>query len=226
MLSQGRNITRSDYDEKQGGVLVQEYDKTINLVGSVDRLFQLSSAITVNKLTSISFTFNHQSIELEQTSLCFYEDLSVNVINECESRCYSPKVGENDINFGHIFHDRNTTVQYMRLKQIGSLDDTKMENDISTISNLLTRTESATIINDFGLCKDPNSVILQSPQGPSCRCLDGFVSSNGGNVQGLYDTCVSCFLLPECPYDATIIDTARNNGICARVSLQKCQCLC
>ncbi len=219
LFVQGGNITKSDDGGKQGGILVQEYDKTINLFGSVDRLYQLSDAITVTKLTRLSFSFN-QSIDLEQTSICFYEDLTTNVINGCEStRCYSPKVGENEINMGGIFHDRNTTVQYMKFKRIGSFNDTNTENDKSTVSNLLVETKrTAAIINNFGLCIDPNSVILQSPRGPSCRCLDGFFSSNGGNVQGLHDSCVSCLLRPDCPYDATIMDAVRKTGMCGRVS--------
>ncbi len=216
MLSQERNLTISSFENTQGGILVQEYDSTINLFGSVDKVYQLSDSIIVNKLTMMSFILE-QSVEVEQTALCFYEDLTMNAIKGCESRCYVPKVGENNINMGNIFHDRETSIQYIRLKQSGTLD-TNGEDAKSTISNLHSRTESAAIIDEFGLCIDPNSIVLQSPQGPSCRCLDGFISSNGGKVQSIYDTCVSCFLLPDCPYDATIIETARDNGTCAKVS--------
>ncbi len=216
LFLQDRNVTISSVEKTRGGILVQEYDETINLFGSVDKVYQLSDPITVNKLTMISFNIE-ESIEVEQTSLCFYEDLTLSVMNGCESRCYIPSVGENDVNIGNIFHDRETSIQYMRLKRVGPLD-VIVENAKSTVSNLQSRTESTDIFDDFGLCIDPNSVVLQSPQGPSCRCLDGFIASNGGKVQGMYDTCVSCFLLPDCPYDATIIETARENGICAKVS--------
>ena len=174
----------------------------VRLYGEIERFYQLSQDIEVHKFTRLSFTYT----ELESAdgaSLCLYEELNSNVQNSCPSRCFVPEEGQNVIDLGNIFSDRMTTVRIIGFRQGGGL---------SECANLHMFTTAKTgTTDDKGLCVDPNARRLGSI---GCKCMDGYASSNGGNVQGEFDTCLSCLSVPDCHFDAS---ASLGEDECARV---------
>lgn len=215
------NINAFSRDERfpKGGTLVQEYDGKIHIYGSVDKIYQMRSPIDVNKFTQISFDLDESEGPRGTVTMCLYEDLHLDAALECSSRCLKLEYGTNLFNLGQIFHDRQTSVQYIRIKQAGVID-TARATPISTLSDILFSTYAEAIVNEKGICVDTNALTVQSTQGVLCTCPDGFVSSNGGKLQRASDTCVSCMFQPACPLDAIHIDASRNAGYCAKVSIR------
>ena len=57
-------------------------------------------------------------------------------------------------------------------------------------------------------CRDLNAETLNQGGEIVCRCIDTYVSSNGGKIQGALDSCVPCFSSSNCAFegDKCILD--------------------
>ncbi len=206
----------------KGGTLVQEHYENILIYGSVDKIYKIESPIEANQFTQMSIELKEVTGPAEAITLCLYEGLDLDIALECSSRCRKLEYGMNLFKLSRMFHYRDTSVQYIRIKQVGGIDSTST-SPISALSNILFSTDAKAIVDENGLCVDTNALTVQSTQGVVCKCLDGFVSSNGGKVQGVHDTCVSCMFQPACSIDANYIDASRDAGYCAKVSInEKC----
>jgi len=199
----------------KGGTLVQEHYENIHIYGSVDKIYQIESPIEANKFTQMSIELKEVAGPAETVTLCLYEGLDLDIALECSSRCRKLEYGMNLFKLSRMFHYREASVQYIRIKQAGVVDSTST-TPISALSNILFSTDAKAIVDENGLCVDTNALTVQSTQGGLCKCLDGFVSSNGGKVQGANDACVSCMFQPACSIDAIHIDASRDAGYCAK----------
>jgi len=205
---EGDNATHSiianllGLDEERGGISVQ-VNGSVRLYGEIERFYQLSQDIEVHKFTRLSFMYTDLE-SADGASLCLYEELNLNVQNSCPSRCFVPEEGHNVIDLGNIFSDRLTAVRIIGFRQGGG---------VSECANLHMFTTAKTgTTNDKDLCVDPNARRLVSI---GCKCMDGYALSNGGNVQGEFDTCLSCLSTPDCHFNAS---TSLGEDECARVS--------
>ena len=50
-------------------------------------------------------------------------------------------------------------------------------------------------------CEDINAITSSAGGSTVCTCANGFVSSNGGKIQGQFDTCAACILSQYCRFD-------------------------
>ena len=83
---------------------------------------------------------------------------------------------------------------------------------VSFISNIqIFHGDSFDVVDDNGNCKDINADTITNGDEISCMCRDGFLSSNGGKIQGDYDSCVPCILSPFCGFEG---DSCETNGDC------------
>jgi len=189
-------------DEDRGGISVQ-VNGAVRLYGETERFYQLSQDIEVHRFTRLSFMYTDLE-SADGASLCLYEGLNSTVQNSCPSRCFVPERGQNVIDLGNVFSDRMTSVRIIGFRQGGGLSES---------ANLhMFTTAKIPIIDENGLCIDPNARRLGSV---GCKCMDGYTSSNGGNVQGEFDTCLSCLSPPGCRVDASV---SLGEYECARVS--------
>ena len=116
--------------------------------------------------------------------MCLYESLDVEIASKCPSRCRELEYGMNVFNLGVMFHYRKTSVRYIRIKQAGAVGvESTTITAISSLSKILFSTNAEPTVDENGVCVDSNALTVQSTQGVLCKCLDGFVSSNGGKVQ-------------------------------------------
>ena len=175
--------TSSEYI--QTGGTTGHVDGSTRLYGQVERLYQLSDSISIHKFTRLTF-FYAQLQAVQDFSVCIHENLDLASEDKCPSRCYSPKDGQNTISLGDIFNDEITSIGVIAFRQVLG---------VSEVRDLRIFNETAGSIFDADdLCIDPNA--MRSGR-KGCICLDGYSSSNGGKVQGLYDTCLSCLSPPE-----------------------------
>ena len=57
------------------------------------------------------------------------------------------------------------------------------------------------IIDENGICRDPNAETIVRGEEITCKCIGAFVSSNGGKTQGALDSCVPCSSSPSCAFE-------------------------
>ena len=169
------------------GISVQ-IDGTTRLYGNVERLYQLSRNVTVTKFKRMSFTYTHvvQGTRTQNAAICIYEKLNNSTLEDedCPPLCYTPEEGQNTIDLGGMFHDRITSIQCIGFTQISGISEFR---DIYIFSD-----PEEDLINANDECADPNARRVRRLGPIGCSCMDGYVSSNGGKLQGKYDTCLSC----------------------------------
>jgi len=184
-----------------GGVALQP-DNSINLYGTASVIYKLSDAVTVNKYTDLHV----DAISVGQgisIKICLLTTDDFNTIQYCPSFCYSANEGsmsiDTAVNVGEMVGDRMVQISHVGFLQTSHASDhsPNIDDNKTSIQNvgLLERDGDKNITDAKGKCKDPNSRILRDPSriiGDRCSCFDGFVSSNGGKNQGIFDTCISC----------------------------------
>ena len=160
------------------------------LYGNVERLYQLSRNVTVTKFKRMSFTYSHvvQGTRTQNAAICMYEKLNNSTLEDedCPPLCYTPEEGHNTIDLGGMFHDRIASIQCIGFTQINGISEFR---DIYIFSD-----PEEDLINANDECADPNARRVRRLGPIGCSCMDGYASSNGGKLQGKYDTCLSCRL--------------------------------
>ena len=188
------NNNNSSDSSQRGGTAVQ-VDGSARAYGKVERFYRLSDYISIHKFTRLTF-FYAELQGVYDFSICIYKNLeTAHAENTCPTRCYTPEDGQNTINLGDIFNDEMTSIGIIAFRQVRGL---------SEVRNMRIFDEPVvSIFDENDLCIDPNA--MRSAR-RGCICLDGYSSSNGGKVQGPYDTCISC-LSPseECSYSSNTL---------------------
>lgn len=178
----------------RGGLSVQ-FDGSISLYGEFQRLFYLSEEIVVRKFTKLTF-FCSELNSSKSVMVCIQViSNATNSNRDCSSRCFSPQSGQNDVNIGHLFSDRTTTMRSIEFRQKGK----KSKSHFKSFRIIEERPRS--LFDENGLCVDPHA---QRSKRKGCMCLDGFASSNGGKIQGSFDTCLNCISQSECSTNLTL----------------------
>ena len=196
-----------------GGVSVQS-DGTVRLYGNLSKLYQLSTNLAVNKYKRMSFQFNllEGSKGSQETEICMYEKFSpTSETGSCPPICFTPEEGSNYMNIGAMFNDRMTSITVIEVIQKRGLSELK---HLRMYSDL----EEEVVGNDDE-CTDRNARRVRRMGPTGCYCLDGYVSSNGGKLRGLYDTCLSC--LGTIPTTSVCLDEnseSHQGEKCAEVS--------
>ncbi len=200
-------------DSERSGVSVH-HDGTISLYGNTERFYQLSTILTVTKFNVFSFVYTHMNWDevAGDAAICLYEHIQDSTSDSefCPSSCFLPKEGQNTIYLGEIFMDRTVSLQFIRFMQTQGTSEIRNLNIFSS--------PEKDVIDTNDLCTDPNARRVRSMGSTGCLCMDGYISSNSGKLQGTYDTCLSC--LPSSPFfDCAInYDLGFDHSKCALVS--------
>ena len=108
----------------------------------------------------------------QEAEICMSDHLN----ESCNARCYKPKKGFNIIDMDAAFGHRVTSMMVFEFAQKKGISEFQ---DVHIFSEL-----KVDVFGEDAKCVDPTM------QGV-CVCLDGYASSNGGNVVK-YDTCLRC----------------------------------
>jgi len=228
------HITQADLIDQldtiqNSGISVQP-DGWIHLYGSTHQVFELSNSINVNKFTHVQYEHDliipeDQAAQTNQIhtdnnlKICFYESLEIQDVEECSSRCQEVQVGSDQrIKVGDIFYDRKSSINFVGFKQTNRSwhNHTSISAEYSRLGRLRFLYDvDKRLKNDDGSCYDTNARIVRGFERSSCQCLDGFMPSNGGFFQEVYDSCVDCFNQPQCPLDVTLREG--NISTCAKL---------
>lgn len=205
-----------------GGVLIRETTNTIEIIGSTDKVFKTLSSVEINAFSRLRVTLNQLDVSTTSTvQMCLYEEVSYFILEACPLRCFSLHRGSNDVALGNSFYYRKTSINYIRLQQKGSTGSS-LESHTSIISEIQFEMQPVPILDENGICNDPNALTIKSPQGTLCKCLDGFVAStNGTKQQGDTDVCVSCLDIPTCLSDRGQFLVSHEKETCVKVSITK-----
>ncbi len=228
-------ITTSDDSPELGGVSVHP-NGWLHLYGSFTKYFKLSNSIDINKFTQMKIQVHKEPFSEERNLdskliICLYEDIGKGIKEDCPSRCKEVEISidqtliptdmlkERTLFLGDMFNSRKTNVNYIVLRQ--SYPSSRQ----SMLSLEYTRIEEIRFIDTDvhyitgNRCLDNNARLLTVQQSKiqTCQCLDGFVASNGGKIQGVYDTCISCLDRPSCDVDSSALGLGKSD-VCANVS--------
>ena len=193
------------------GTAVQ-VDGSVKMYGEAMRLYQLGSQnITVNKFKRMSLNYNIIDPGTLNAIICIYDKfISLNETScEYQPRCFTLKPGSNIINLGSLFDDRITSVQVIGFTQLRGL---------SQVSALRIYSDPETQLVDVDdNCADVNARRVRRMGASGCVCMDGYyASSNGGKLQGRYDTCLSCLSTDIDPTCSTL--AGADSRTCTKVS--------
>lgn len=163
------------------------------------------------------------------TAVCLFETLEDEYnLDQCVQ--LSSDVDQIDIKVGYLLNDKNTEISFIAFLQDGA---TLFNYGTSLRDITFVQGENTDIIDENGQCTDPNALTVTLDGNTNCICDGGYVSSNGGKVQGELDTCVSCVSSPFCFFEGdpcSANDDCDNeicdSGICrTTVSLSTCTIL-
>lgn len=188
--------------DSSGGITV-ESNSVVRLYGEMVKILAVTKAVALDKFSRLKFTVENP---VSEVSICLYEndaDISRQVVNQC----YKAEAGNErnvDIRAGALFSDKKAGVIFVKLEQ-KELGPVKAEAFISTIS--LSPGKNVDIIDDNGLCKDPNANTLIRSGKTVCQCADSYMSSNGGRIQNKSDSCVHCLISKFCVFEGGICIT-------------------
>ncbi len=217
-------IMTSDDSPELGGVSVQ-VNGWLHLYGSFTKYLKLSNSIDINKFTQMKIQvhkerFSEQSNFNSKLIICLYEDIGKEAMDDCPSRCRELQVGTSQtLLLADMFNNRKTSVNYIVLKQsYPSSSQSMVSLEYTRIGDFRFIDDDVRYIED-NRCLDNNArlLTLQLSKKQACQCLDGFVASNGGKIQGVYDTCISCLDRPSCALDSSALGLGKSD-VCANVS--------
>lgn len=185
--------------------MIREENEDVKLEVFYDtfRFFKLSQGLEVNKLTK--FQANFSKAQDVQTSICFFENLE-DLDNEVSCQdLESEEVSGGVIEFllGEAINYKNATLNYLAVKQnsTSSTSSTSLK-DLAFIEG-----QAQDLLND-GVCIDTNATKVADE---TCQCKDGFVSSNGGKILGMFDQCVPCSMSDFCFFEG---QACTNDMVC------------
>ena len=181
-----------------GGVRIED-EFTMRLFGEVTKAYELSTSITVNRFTRLKCTLEIVSAWSE-LGICIFEtetDLALYAQDHCHTVSVS---GEVDFNAGQLMNDRTVDVRFFAFRQkVMTTAAVPAEISISTLS--FYSGINMSILDENGICRDPNAETVVRGDKITCKCVGAFVSSNGGKIQGALDSCVPCFLSQSCAFE-------------------------
>ena len=207
-----------------GGVIVES--NVINLYGDVRKIFELSSPVTVNKVTNLQLSFSRvadsaQNIGLDSDSaveVCLYEQRDGDFLwlyySGDEKRCTTITQTNMDIPFGNeFFRNRQASVKYITFKQIVDGFGTPRAVSVQFSNVKFVASPLNSQIKNNGKCRDDNAE--PDPIDGKCTCKFGFVSSNGGReLTNEVDACAQCIEPYGYDGDACFINRGCLNGLC------------
>lgn len=188
------------------GVIVWDHS-TIEVFGKVQRVFKLSSSFRLQK--NSRFQARLLSDHEVNLAFCAYEDIDqVNM----PSKCIQIEESSSDlisIAIGSLSDFRTTDINYIGFSQLYK-DDALWSASLIDIK--ISFGDILPIVNGDSTCVDPNATALKTDastknnifgrtSGTLCICRRGFVSSNGGIIQGSLDVCIPCILSPHCGFE-------------------------
>jgi len=204
-----------------GGVVVKEKD-TIEIFGDTFRAFKLSKSFNFNKNTRLEVNLINLDVALV-TGVCVYETLEdENNLKQCMQ--LPRQVGQIDINVGSLLNNRRTKIAFIAFTQTGAslLDYGTFIRNIAFVQGANTD-----IVDENGQCTDSNALTTIQNSNTTCICDDGYVSSNGGKVQGELDSCISCVSSPSCFFEGDICSVnfdcdneICDDGICRKTDIE------
>lgn len=187
---------------KLGGAVVLP-SNSVSIYGITQASFDIEGSFNVTKYTKLKFGVIPNSLGLS-TLMCFSTLQSIGrKQEECSSPCMNlqnlPQGKDKEVALGELFFDRNVTIQKISFMQKArSDDDSSLEaafTDKTTVTNLqISDDVDFDLFDKRGVCKDKNAgrIRRNANDNPECICFDGYVSSNAGPSQGIYDTCIKC----------------------------------
>ena len=182
-------------------------------------MYKLSISLEINAYSRLRVLLEQLEASTSTTQICLYEELDAFTLDLCPFRCFTLMKGSNDIALGKVFYFRKTSVNYVRIRQIGSTGPA-LESHSSILRNIRFGLDVLPITDDRGVCSSMHALSVISPRGYHCKCLDGFIASTSGRKkQGYFDACVSCLSLPTCLSDRVNILASEVIGACANVSV-------
>lgn len=194
------------HSNEVGGVIVWDHS-TIEIFGKTQRVFELSAPFRLQKNSQLNARVL-SDLEVN-IAFCAYEDIKqVNM----PSKCIQIEDLSSDlisIGIGSLSEFRTTDINYIGISQFYEGDATW---STSLIDIKVSMGDIIPIVNAVGTCTDPNAIALKTDastknnifgrtSGTLCICRRGFVSSNGGIIQGSLDVCIPCILSPHCGFE-------------------------
>ncbi len=155
-------------------------DGRIRLYGDMERFYQLDRNVTVTKFKRISFAFTkiNPAVDTSESVICMHENSRHKPI------CFTVEDGSNSIGLGQLFNDRITSFGSISFQHNAGISEFK--------DFVISSDEEVDLIDASDACTDPNARRVGKLGPTGCLCMDGYSSSNGGKLQGKYDTCLSC----------------------------------
>jgi len=185
--------------DKVGGVLVSAGTDVVTLFGHVHKVFNLTRPIAVNKFTRLQCGVSVIN-GVDSVGICLYEDLS-DASEENQDRCHKVQLSSViDIAIGQLLNGKKTNIKFIGFTQDNN-SQTPIAGEAAVSSISIIQGANTDIVDEDGVCKDPNARTIVSGDATVCMCVDGYVSSNGGKEQGPFDSCIQCILSPTCRFD-------------------------
>ena len=176
------------------GVNVDGISASVHIFGSTIEMLELSDQVTVNKFTRLQYTVAVTE-SVERSGLCLFEDLPGEDKVDF-SQCHEVNLSEDvDVPIGELLNGRQVLIHYIAFIQEGLAEAN------SIISEINIKQDENTDIYDENGCKDVNAITSGSGNSTVCTCTDGYISSNGGKIQGEFDSCVKCVKSDFCLFD-------------------------
>ena len=176
--------------------IVVEVDKSFSLFGAAREILNITSPIAVNKFTRLQYSVSvGESSEIVR--FCVFEQFPGD-FNAEGSHCQIVDSSQDvDVAFGDLLNGKQADISFIGLVQEVEtpLEASSIISDINIIQD-----ESTDIFDENG-CKDINAITSGTGESTVCTCANGFVSSNGGKIQGQFDACVACILSEYCRFD-------------------------
>jgi len=192
--------------DRVGGVVVTSSALTgvVTLFGHVHKVFNLTRPIVINKFTRLQCDVSMLK-GVDSVGICLYEDLS-DASEENQDRCHKVQLSNViDVAIGQLFNGKQTSIRFIGFIQDNSQSPIAGKSVVSNIS--IIQGANTDLLDDDGKCRDTNAKTIGSGNATVCMCVDGYVASNGGKVQGQFDSCIQCILSPTCRFDGgTCID--------------------
>ena len=180
-----------------GGVIILD-EFTMRLFGEVSKAYELSTSITVNRFTRLKCMVEIVS-SWSELSICIFEtetDLALYAQDQCHTVSVS---GEVYINAGQLMNYRTVDVRFFTIRQKVTTASMPAETLISTLS--FYSGINTSILDENGICRDPNAETVVRGNEVTCKCIGAFVSSNGGKIQGALDSCIPCSSSQSCAFE-------------------------
>lgn len=203
-----------------GGVIVWDHS-TIEIFGNTQRVFKLSAPFRLQKNSQLhARLLSDHEVNL---AFCAYEDIEqVNM----PSKCIRIEESSSDsiiTDIGSLSDFRTTDITYVGFYQFYE-DDALWSTSLIDIK--ISFGDIIPIVDAVGTCTDPNATTLKTDastknnifgrtSGTLCICKRGFVSSNGGIIQGSLDVCIPCILSPHCGFEG---DSCSSHDECVSYS--------